>query len=149
MKIKRLIATACALMMIFSVCAVTASAANVTDEYYYKENLRPEEWGGTGARYKEDASKVYVRTDLSAGSIQKVSTLCYESGLIQNKTKAGTVYLANNLKYAITNFVYEQGDYTTGNGVRMWLGVSPSAYGNVSGWWSHDWIGTGTGIAIV
>lgn len=146
---KKLISMAFALIMIFSVCIIPAAAANVTDEYYYKENLYDNEWGGTGARYKTDTSKVYVYAVASAGYVQKVQTLCYVAGQITNKTNAGTVYLANGSKYAITNFVYEHGDYTTGYGVKMWLGVSPTGYGNVSGWWSPDWTGTGTGITIV
>ena len=81
----------------------------------------------------------------------KVKTMCDVGGIITNKTKnsRGYVVLADDVKYAITNFVYEDGDYTTGYGVFMWLGMTPTyGSGTLGGVWSPDWTGNGT-VTIV
>ena len=42
--------------------------------------------------------------------------------------------------YAINNYVYEDGDYTSNEGVRMYLRMSPtSGSGMMDGHWSPDY----------
>ena len=106
---------------------VSAFAANVRDEDYTRYNVSANTWVNSPARYKENDSKVYVAPAESLSLRTKVKTMCDVGGIITNKTKnsRGYVVLADNVKYAITNFVYEDGDYTTGYGVFMWLGMTP------------------------
>ena len=132
--------------------AISASAANVTDTSYYKTNVSSGTWRATSARYKENNSKVYVYPSSSPSGKTKVKTVCYVGGVSTNKTKNsnGYVVLNSGSKYAITNYVYEDGDYTTGYGVKAWLNFTPtSGTGTLSGVWSPDWTGSGTGITIV
>ena len=66
-------------------------------------------WVNSPARYKENDSKVYVAPSESPSLRTKVKTMCDVGGIITNKTKnsRGYVVLADDVKYAITNFVYE------------------------------------------
>lgn len=139
-------------LCLFCSIAVSAFAANVTDEVYYKDYVAVGDWGGSGGRYKENNSKVYVYPSSSPAGATKVTTCCYVATVATNKTNAaaGYVTLQDGQKYAITNWVYEHGDKTTGYGVNMWLGLSPvSRSGSLRGVWSPDWTGTGSGITIV
>lgn len=139
---------ACALM---ATTVVSAFAANIRDEDYTRYNVPANTWVNSPARYKENDSKVYVAPSESPSLRTKVKTMCDVGGIITNKTKnsRGYVVLADDVKYAITNFVYEDGDYTTGYGVFMWLGMTPTyGSGTLGGVWSPDWTGNGT-VTIV
>lgn len=150
MKMKKLVTIACAFVMTLSICAVPAFAANVQDTSYYFTNSTTESWRVTNHRYKQDASKVYVYAYSSPSGKTLTHTDCYVGGSVANETAAGNVYLRDNHKYAITNFVYERGDYTTNRGVEMFLDMKPnSGSGTLSGVWSPDWTGTGSKVTIV
>ena len=149
---KRFSALAMACMLFASMTVISASAANTTDVDYYKSNMTAGSWGTIASNYKENTSKVYVYPSLSPDGRTMVQTLCFVGGLPANKTGSsnGYVVLLDNSKYAISNWVYEDGDYATGYGVRMWLRLTPYAgSGTLKGVWSPDWTGTGTGVTIV
>ena len=131
--------------------AISASAANTTDTRYYKADVTADTWISSLSRYKEDSSKVYVYPSKSPGGKTRVKTYCRVGGVGTNKTyRTAGVLLSNNSRYVITNYVYEDGDYTTGKGVAMWLRMTPySGTGTLEGVWSPDWTGYGTGITIV
>lgn len=150
MKIGKISAMVIATVMALSFVTLPASAANIKDEDYSIYSTSGTYAGG-GGRYKENNSKVYVYAISAPGTARtNMRTYCYVSGVSTNKTNAGTVTLESGYKYAITNWVYEHGDYTTGYGVRMWLAASPtSGSGTMTGKWSPDWSGTGSGIIIV
>lgn len=161
---KKLLMIMCMVATMLSICVVPSfadcaelpgpddgsiSLYDVTNKRYYKENVMVDKFEGTGAAYKETASKVYVNPTVSSGYKTKVKTLCYVAGVPTNKTaNADYITCAVGKKYAITNYVYEQGDYTNNKGVDMWLGVSPTVYGDCGGWWSPDWTGTGEVIIV-
>lgn len=131
--------------------AIPASAANVTDYPYYKAGVTAGTWITTYAQYKENSSKVYVYPSKPANGRTWVKTYCRVGGVGTNKTnRTEGVLLTSGSKYAITNYVYEDGDYTTGMGVETWLRMTPySGTVAVKGVWSPDWSGVGTGITIV
>lgn len=134
--------------MLMASMAVTAFA-DVKDEFYYKSSVTTQ-FTKIPDRYKENNSKVYVDTRNSSSVRTKVQTWCKVGGYEVNKTGRGTVVLDGEKKYAITNYVYENGDYTTGKGVNMWLKIaSYSGTHTHCGYWSPDWTGTGTGITIM
>lgn len=139
----------CALM---ATTVVSAFAANVKDKTYSPYVFTANTWRSSGEEFKEDNSKVYVVPSMSPSGKTKVKTMCNVGGIANNKTKnsVGYVVLANGSKYAITNFVYEDGDYTTGKGVNMWLSMTPTyGTGLLQGVWSPDWTGLGSNITIV
>ena len=138
--------------MLMASTVVSAFAANVQDTDYYEKNVTAGSERPTESRYKTNTSKVYVYPSYSPSSRTMVKTMCKDAGVITNKTNTsfGYAVLTSGTKYAISNFVYEQGDYTTGSGVNMWLRISPTAgKGTLRGVWSPDWTGTGTGIVII
>ncbi len=148
--LKRLSALLMVCMLMGSM-AVSAFAANVTDTQYNRYNVTSGIWVNTSSRYKEDASKVYVYPSKSPSGKTTVKTYCHVGGVDTNKTyRTEGVLLSSGSKYAITNYVYEDGDYTIGYGVKMWLRMTPSSgKGELKGVWSPDWTGYGTGITIV
>lgn len=148
--LKRLSALLMVCMLMGSM-AVSAFAANVTDTQYNRYNVTSGIWVNTSSRYKEDASKVYVYPSKSPSGKTTVKTYCNVGGTATNKTyRTEGVLLSNDSKYVITNYVYEDGDYTIGYGVKMWLRMTPSSgKGELKGVWSPDWTGYGTGITIV
>lgn len=140
------------LALALAICVFPASAFAdynpYLDEVYYKDNLAAGVWGGTGARYKTNTSKVYVYPDYSPSDITLVQTTCYVGGYSTFKNVYGNASLSSHNKYAITNRVYEDGD-KTGSYVNMWLSVAPAFQsGTVHGVWSPDWTGNGN-VAIV
>lgn len=140
MKRKRLAAILLTAAMMVSAVSTTASAADTVDKYYYKPSITAGEWISTVAHYKETTSEVYVAPDNSPSGYSQMRTYCYVSGVPTNKTTAGTVRLADGRKYAINNYVYEDGDYTSNEGVRMYLRMSPtSGSGMMDGHWSPDY----------
>lgn len=113
---------------------------SLLDVSYYKPSISAGEWISTVAHYKETTSEVYVAPDNSPSGYSQMRTYCYVSGVPTNKTTAGTVRLADGRKYAINNYVYEDGDYTSNEGVRMYLRMSPtSGSGMMDGHWSPDY----------
>ena len=140
MKRKRLAATLLMAAMMISAVSTTASAADTVDKDYYKPSITAGEWISTVAHYKESTSEVYVAPDNSPSGYSQMRTYCYVSGVPTNKTTAGTVRLADGRKYAINNYVYEHGDHTSNEGVRMYLRMSPtSGSGMMDGHWSPDY----------
>lgn len=137
--------------MLMGSMAIPASAGNVSDTRYYKENVTAGTWISSLSRYKEDSSKVYVYPSKPVNGKTWVKTYCRVGGVGTNKTyRTAGVLLTSGSEYVITNYVYEDGDYTTGKGVAMWLRMTPySGTGNLEGVWSPDWSGHGTGITIV
>ncbi len=148
--LKRLSALLMVCMLMGSM-AISASAANTTDTRYYKEGVTAGTWISSLSRYKEDSSKVYVYPSQSPGGKTWLKVYCRVGGVGTNKTaKYEQVLLTSGSKYAITNYIYEDGDYTTGKGVAMWLKMTPySGTGTLEGVWSPDWTGTGSGITIL
>ena len=144
MKMKKVIATMCAVATIISMNAGPVAAANVKDvEYKYTvgQNLL---WHSTDKNNKQNNSKVYVKPSKSPSGKTYVQTWCNVGGVGVNQTKAGQVTLSNNTAYAITNYVYERGDQKskTDKDVNMWLKLKPtSGVGTASGVWSPDWTG--------
>lgn len=137
---KRLAAILLTAAMMVSVVSTTASAANTTDKRYYKPSIKAGQWISTVGYYKETPSEVYVNPLHSPSNYSQMRTLCNVAGTPTNKTTAGTVRLYDGNKYAINNFVYEDGDYTSGYGVNMWLSMSPtSGSGYMEGYWSPDY----------
>lgn len=137
--------------MLMGSMAISASAANTTDTRYYKEGVTAGTWISSLSRYKENSSKVYVYPSKSPCGKTRVKTYCRVGGVGTNKTyRTAGVLLTSGSRYAITNYVYEDGDYTTGKGVAMWLKMCHSSgTGDLEGVWSPDWSGYGTGITIV
>ena len=115
--------------MLMASTVVSAFAANVQDTDYYEKNVTAGSERPTESRYKTNTSKVYVYPSYSPSTRTMVKTMCKDAGVITNKTNTsfGYAVLTSGTKYAISNFVYEQGDYTTGSGVNMWLRISPTA----------------------
>lgn len=152
---KKIIKRVSVLLMVCMLMASTvvfAFAANVQDTEYYEKNVAAGSYRPTESRYKTNTSKVYVYPSYSPSSRTMVKTMCYDAGVVANKTNTpiGYAVLTSGTKYAISNFVYEQGDYTTGYGVNMWLRISPTASkGTLRGVWSPDWTGAGTGVVII
>lgn len=150
-KIAKRISTLLLTCMLMASMVITAFA-DVEDKPYDPNYSVPSStWASCVPRYKENNSKVYVAPEKSPSSRTKFRTMCKVGGITSNKTKnsAGYVVLANDSKYAITNFVYEDGDYTTTKGVNMWLSMSPTyGQGLLEGVWSPDWTGTGV-VTIV
>ena len=140
------------LVCMLMVSMVVTAFADVRDEKYDTSYSVPANaWTSTERRYKENNSKVYVAPKYSPNARTKVKTMCNVGGIASNKTKNsnGYVMLTDGTKYAITNFVYEHGDYTTTRGVHMWLSMSPPyGRGMLRGVWSPDWSGTGV-VTIV
>lgn len=132
----------CALILSMS---DTAFAANTTDTSYYKNSVPAGTWRDTPEREKENNSKVYIKPLQAPNSKTKVRTYCYVSGNGSNQTTANYVVVEDNIKYAITNYVYEHGDHSgSNNTVKMWLSLTPkSGTGTLSGNWSPDWSGSG------
>jgi hypothetical protein len=150
--VKKILTIASILTLLLSICIVPAFAANITDVDYYATGTTAGTWVSSNTyRYKEDNSKVYVFPSATPGTATKVRTQVYVGGVATNKTANSNGYVVlQNAKYAITNYCYEDGDYTTGYGVRTWLNLTPnSGSGTISGVWSADWSGTGTGVTIV
>lgn len=144
---RRIISTFLLVMLLASAMCVSASAANTTDKEYYNSYISAGTWHTTNAYYKENSSKVYVYPKTSPTYYTRVQTWCYDktTGNASNKTGASTVYLPKNTKCVITNYVYENGQYTTGYGVLMWLKMTPnSGTGSLYGYWSPDWSGSGS-----
>lgn len=137
--------------MLMASMAVTAFADVRDQDYDTSYSVTANYWARSPRRYKETTSKVYVAPESSPSSRTKFQTWCNVGGQEKNKTKNsnGYVVLNDGSKYAISNFVYEDGDYTTTLGVHMWLRMSPNyGKGLLKGVWSPDWTGTGV-VTIV
>ncbi|MDR1300070.1 MAG: hypothetical protein LBJ84_07480, partial [Oscillospiraceae bacterium] len=139
MKFSKVFLSMCVIAILVSISVTTAFAANITDVDYYVTGTTAGTWVSSNTyRYKEDNSKVYVFPSATPGTATKVRTQVYVGGIAANKTANPNGYVVlQNAKYAITNYCYEDGDYTTGYGVRIWLNLTPnSGSGTISGVWS-------------
>lgn len=144
---KRSFAIILALIIAVSMMAIPASAANTVDKEYYNSYIAAGTWHTTNAYYKENTSKVYVYPQSSPTYYTCLQTWCYDgtTGAYSNKTANTTVYLPVDTKCVVSNYVYENGLYTSGCGVLMWLRMTPySGTGSLYGYWSPDWSGSGT-----
>lgn len=145
------ISTLLLVCMLMASMVVTAFADVSDKKYDTPYSIPANAWTSTERRYKENNSKVYVAPEYSPNARTKVKTMCNVGGIASNKTKNSNEYvmLTDGTKYAITNFVYEHGDYTTTRSVHMWLSMSPPyGRGMLRGVWSPDWSGTGV-VTIV
>lgn len=141
MTMKKILKFGCVLMAALSINVASVSAANTTDKPYEYTAGNNQFWHETTHYEKTDPSKVYVKPSKSPSGKTSVQTYCYDHGNKTNKTQAGTVTLTSGKAYAITNYVFEQGD-KTGNYVYMWLRVKPTdKIGVTNGVWSPDWTG--------
>ena len=148
MKSKRIIAFLCAMVAVFSLCAVPAFASTA-DSDYSKYMSYTGSWYSVDERDKDTSSKVYVHPTNAPNAVTNVQTWGYsrengnisEMGTATNFTDATTVFLTSGEYYAVTNYVYESG-YRDGSAAPMWLRVKPNlGSGTVAGVWSPDWSG--------
>lgn len=147
-KVKKRISMLLMCAILLSLVAFPASAANTTDVAYYKSSISSGTWISTTGNYKENASYVYVLPNSAPNGYSRIKTFCNVSSIGTNKTgnpskgsaSSSYVSLKSGRAYAVTQMVYEHGDYTSGYGVRMWLSMTPdSGSGSMSGVWSPDY----------
>lgn len=149
MKMKKVVSLVCAVATVLSLNVVSVSAANIQDRDYKYTFGNTVLWHDTNHYNKTNTSKVYVKPATSPKGKTSVQTYCYVNGSKTNKTVNGTVVLADNTAYGITNYVYEHGDRTSTGQVEMWLKLKPtSGLGSTTGVWSPDWSGSGN-VTIV
>lgn len=142
----------CVMVVSLSFSAFAATDANVKDEPYYVSYVSVGSWVKTAGRYKTNNSRVYVAPEKSPTGYTKVQTRCYVGGVTTNSTTAknGYVVLKDGSKYAISNTVFQSGDYTANDGVLTWLFLSPrSGAGILTGVWSPDWTGNTHGGEVL
>ncbi len=138
MKLKRLISVSLAAALL--ACALTVPAsANTVDRDYAFYDIAASSWVNTGTAKKDTASEVYAAPTDSPNGTTLVRTYCYVGESAVNKTTRGTVSLISGNRYAINNYVYEDGNKYNGQ-VTMWLSMSPAAgRGRLRGVWSPDY----------
>ncbi len=138
MKLKRLISVSLAAALL--ACALTVPAsANTVDRDYAFYDIAASSWVNTGTAKKDTASEVYAAPTDSPNGTTLAKTYCYVGGVARDKTTWGTAYLVSGNKYAINNYVYEDGDKYNGQ-VSMWLRMTPEAgRGRLRGVWSPDY----------
>ncbi len=142
----------CVMVASLSFSAFAVTDANVKDESYYMSYVSANSWAATGGRYKTNNSRVYVAPEKSPTGYTEAQTRCYVGGVTTNSTtaKAGYALLKDGKKYAISNTVFQSGDYTTNKGVWTWLRLTPnSGAGTLSGVWSPDWTGNTQGGEVL
>lgn len=109
MKLKRLISVSLAAALL--ACALTVPAsANTVDRDYAFYDIAASSWVNTGTAKKDTASEVYAAPTDSPNGTTLAKTYCYVGGVARDKTTWGTAYLVSGNKYAINNYVYEDGD---------------------------------------
>lgn len=137
MKLKKLISVSLTAVLLASALSVPASADTVDKDYSFYD-ISASSWASTATAKKDTTSETYVAPEYSPNGTTLVRTYCYVGGSAVNKTTRGTVSLVSGNKYAINNYVYEDGDKYGGK-VTMWLQMSPGAgRGVLRGKWSPD-----------
>lgn len=138
MSLKKLFSALMVCSLMLTVLSISASA-NTVDRTYYYEGVSAGSWYLTSREWKDTSSEVYVAPTTGPNGYTKVQTWCFVYGAPKNKTTYGTVELISGKKYAIDNFVHEDGDKESGS-VKMWLSLSPKrGSGYLSGCWSPDY----------
>jgi hypothetical protein len=153
-KLTKVLSLMCILATMVSLLVLPASAVNDEDVYYYYLGVSATgDWEYTNARFKVSTSKVYVYPITSPSSYTKCRTMCYsqtvnsdgtrdminKTGTNRGASNTTTVILSSGQKYAITNYVYEDGYNYNSQGVMMWLNLLPtSSTGTLYGCWSPD-----------
>ncbi len=137
MKLKKFVSVSLAAALL--ACSLTVSAsANTVDRDYAFYDIAASSWVSTGTAKKDTVSEVYAAPTDSPNGTTLVKTYCNVGGSAADKTTYGTAYLTNGYKYAINNYVYEDGDKYNGQ-VTMWLKMTPEAgRGRLRGVWSPD-----------
>ena len=148
--VRKLIPMSMIIIILVSVLAPAAFAANTTDTYYYILST-DYDYQYTLPREKEDTSSVYAKvTMLTLNDRVKAQVVgateysgSYRNCTLSNNADTEYVTLYPSTNYSIRNMVKERGNSWAKLGFKS-VGISFTQNEGVEGWWSVDSSGSYT-----